>query len=263
MKLDTNALLRGFGRKTSVDIRPLTSQEDLRACVELQHRTWGDHYTDVVPASILKIAARVGGVVAGAFDRSGALLGFVFGLTGVQNGVIVHWSHMLAVSPEEQNQGIGRRLKEYQRVAVASIGAKTISWTFDPLVARNAHLNFNVLGVRATDYVQDMYGQSSSPLHRGIGTDRLIVSWPVDDEAVAARRREIARASCSEGADTVHIEVPCDIAALQVSDMAAARQWRDETRSAFQKALAQGLAIQGFQMDAETGNGHYVLGRDP
>jgi chorismate synthase len=261
VKLDTNALLRGTGRKTTVDIRPLASQADLRACVALQRRTWGEDFADVVPGSILKIAARLSGVVAGAFDRGGTLLGFVFGLTGVERGAIVHWSHMLGVAPEAQNQGIGRGLKEFQRLAVAKVGAKTIYWTFDPLVARNAHLNFNVLGVRATDYVQDMYGESASPLHRGIGTDRLIVSWPVEDALVEARRREIA--SQVEGPDTIRIETPADIAALQLSDMPAAREWRERMRGAFQKALAQGYGIQGFRVDADAGNGYYLLRRNP
>jgi len=261
VKLDTNALLRGSGRKTTVDIRPLASQADLRACVALQRRTWGEDFADVVPGSILKIAARLGGIVAGAFDRGGTLLGFVFGITGVEHGGIVHWSHMLGVTPEAQNQGIGRGLKEFQRLAVAKVGAKTIYWTFDPLVARNAHLNINVLGVRATDYVQDMYGDSTSPLHRGIGTDRLIVAWPVDDASVEARRREIA--SQTEGRETIRIEIPGDIAAMQLSDMAGARDWRERTRAAFQKALAQGYVIQGFRVDADAENCYYLLRRNP
>src|SRR4051794_9386239 len=82
-----------------IDIRPLRSLDELRACVALQRETWGDEFTDVVPASILKVSQRVGGVAAGAFDGDGKLLGFVYGLTGVENGQIVHWSDMLAVRP--------------------------------------------------------------------------------------------------------------------------------------------------------------------
>lgn len=260
MKLDTNAVLTKRTPKTSVDIRPLTTLGDFKACVTLQRRTWGEDFGEVVPASILKISARLGGVVAGAFDRSGALVGFVFGLTGVEGDAIVHWSHMLGVLPEFQNQGIGRALKEYQRAAVATVGARTIYWTFDPLVARNAHLNINVLGVRAVTYAEDMYGESVSPLHRGIGTDRLIVSWPVDDGELARRLREVDEARRMERIGTVHIQIPADIGALQRSDMAGAQAWRQRTREEFQYAFARGFAIQGFRI-SEDKTGWYSLSR--
>src|SRR5205085_8897976 len=133
--------------------------------------TWGALFADTVPASILKISQRMGGIASGAFDAEGTLLGFVYGITGVENGDVVHWSDMLAVRPEAQNLGLGRRLKEHQRDAMKLIGARVIYWTYDPLVARNAHLNFNVFGVRVVDYVRDMYGvDTGSDLHRGIGT---------------------------------------------------------------------------------------------
>jgi len=247
-------------RRSPFDVRPLESDADLKACVALQRRTWGENYADIVPTSILKITARIGGVVLGAFDSAGTLLGFVFGITGVERRNIVHWSHMLGVVPEAQNQGIGRTLKEQQRLLVAKLGAKAMYWTFDPLVARNAHLNINVLGVRATDYVQNMYGESASPLHRGIGTDRLIVSWPVDDIAVAARRREMTKALRAPAGDLLRIEVPGDIAALQLSNMSAARDWRERTRTAFQQAFASDYVVQGFESTgAETG--FYLLSR--
>src|SRR5437667_10934921 len=127
-----------------ITIRPLTSQSDYQACIELQRQTWGRDFNDTVPPSILLVSQKLGGVAAGAFSRGGDMIGFVFGITGVENGVPVHWSDMLAVRPDAQKLGIGRRLKEFQRQEVARVGARVIYWTFDPLVARNAHLNFNV-----------------------------------------------------------------------------------------------------------------------
>jgi predicted GNAT superfamily acetyltransferase len=242
-------------------IRPLVSDAELHACVALQRRTWGEEFGEVVPASILRISQRLGGVAAGAFDPRGELQGFVFGMTGVERGQIVHWSDMLAVAPDARNRGIGRRLKEHQRSEVAKVGAKCIYWTFDPLVARNAHLNLNVFGVRVSDYVDDMYGASSSPLHRGIGTDRLIVKWPVDDAELATRRQEVAGVSHRAVASLVRIEIPSDIEELQSSDGPAARSWRTKTRADFHRCLAEGYEVHGFQLDRDARRGHYLLAR--
>src|ERR1041385_2041149 len=117
---------------------------------------------------------------AASFDARDRLVGFVFGMTGVERGRLVHWSDMLAVRPDLRDHGIGRRLKEFQRDTLLAMGVGLVYWTFDPLVARNAHLNFNRLGVRVSEYVIDMYGSDTdSALHRGLGTDRFIVAWEI------------------------------------------------------------------------------------
>src|SRR5947209_17970295 len=103
---------------SSIEIRPLATREELQACVDLQESTWGADFSDLVPASILKVSQRVGGIALGAFDKSADLLGFVFGLTGVERGRVVHWSDMLAVRPAARDMGLGRRLKERQRELV-------------------------------------------------------------------------------------------------------------------------------------------------
>jgi predicted GNAT superfamily acetyltransferase len=265
-----------------ITIRPLASLAEYRAAVDLQYLVWGAGLTDVTAATILKIGQRIGGVSAGAFDADGTLIGFVFGLTGVEHGRIVHWSHMLAVRAEAQNRGIGRRLKEFQYAEVARVGAALIYWTYDPLVARNAHLNFNVLGVRAAEYVRDMYGDMGSTLTAGIGTDRFVVAWPVDPSELATRRAEIAaaaadpafaaapvinaslggelhRAPVAAGAPRVRVRVPADIGSLQSSDPAAAAQWRADTRAAIEFVLAAGYHAAGFVADAARGAAHYLF----
>jgi predicted GNAT superfamily acetyltransferase len=273
-----------------IDIRPLRTRRELDACLALQRETWGREFTDLVPPSLLKVSQRVGGVAAGAFDDNDELLGFVYGLTGVERGRIVHWSDMLAVRPEARNAGLGRRLKEYQRRAVRELGAVVIYWTYDPLVARNAHLNFNVFGVRATEYVEDMYGETESPLHQGIGTDRFIVAWPVADEEVAQRLAEThaagsrgtllqapilnaeegskRNAAIGEDSDAAietqaRVEIPLDISTLQQVDREQAIAWRQSTRAAFTKALAAGFGVQGFVIDRCAERAYYLMEREP
>jgi predicted GNAT superfamily acetyltransferase len=267
-----------------IAIRSLSTQAEYAACVELQRDTWGRAFTDAVPASILHVAQEIGGVAAGAFDSSGELVGFVFGMTGIRDGHIVHWSDMLAVRPELRSSGIGRRLKEFQRHAVALLGAEEILWTYDPLVARNAHLNFNVFGVRVVDYVVNMYGEDTgSDLHRGLGTDRFIVAWPVRDDALEARRAITSRAHSdsayrSAGVigepsagppdwttltrdDRLRVAVPGDIHAIQTSDPVAASAWRVSTREAFQGAYACGYRVHGFAVTPGDSRGYYLLSR--
>ena len=164
-------------RAAAPELRLLHSQEEYAACVQLQKDTWGQHFNEVVPATILKITNRVGGIVAGAFHE-GRLVAFVYGITGLDRERLAHWSHMLAVRPEFRDLGIGRRLKEFQRDLLARRGVETILWSYDPLVARNAHLNLNRLGAHVDEYVVDMYPATSSDLH-AFGTDRFIVSWGI------------------------------------------------------------------------------------
>ena len=265
-------------------IRPLTSQSDLQACVQLQYDTWGPDFKDAVPASILHVSQLVGGVAAGAFDAADRLAGFVFGMTGVENGQIVHWSDMLAVREDARNSGIARELKEFQRREVAKVGGRVIYWTYDPLVSRNAHLNFNVFGVRVARYVRDMYGsETGSELHRGIGTDRLVVAWPVADNELEARRSEIAAIDAEQtalespllgdpdgeahtdppaAASRARIATPLDIGSIQKNDPVAASRWRALMREAFERCLAAGFRVQGFKLDRATNRAFYLLVRD-
>lgn len=263
-----------------VDIRPLRTADEYAACVGLQRETWGGDYDDIVPASVLKIVQRVGGVALGAFHDDGALEGFVFGITGVERGELVHWSHMLAVRPGMRGGGIGRRLKEAQRDLLRTLGVDRIYWTFDPLVARNAHLNLTRLGVEVMEYVPDMYGESESPLHRGVGTDRFVVAWHIGSAARDSLAREVTTATAvhapvanpdnGSGTDdgaiapspteaVVRVAVPSDIEQVQAASLAAAAGWRRSTRRALQHYLGRGYQVAGFYGDERSARGYYVL----
>ena len=168
-------------------IRPFETVEEFQDCVRFQEEIWGGGFSERVAVAILKVSQRLGGIASGAYDESGDLAGFVYGMTGVESGEVVHWSDMLAVRPELQNSGLGARLKGYQRDTLLAQGITRMHWTFDPLESKNAYLNLNKLGAVAREYVQDMYGQTDSPRHMGIGTDRLVPTWMMDSERVHAR----------------------------------------------------------------------------
>lgn len=159
-----------------IEIRSLETHEEFQACVRLQQLTWGPGYGDIVPASLLKVSQKIAGIVAGAFLPNDRLVAFVYGLTGVDGGRLLHWSHMLAVRDDLRNRGIGRKLKKFQADRIRSEGVEEMRWTFDPLVARNAHLNLGHLEVQVKDYVPHMYAETGSGLH-SFGTDRFVVAW--------------------------------------------------------------------------------------
>lgn len=242
-----------------IEVRALSTHADFAACVRLQYETWGSGYMDAVPGTILQVSQQVGGVAAGAFTRAGELLGFVFGLTGVRHGRLAHWSDMLAVRAGHRNRGIGRMLKQFQREQVRALGVALMYWTFDPLVARNAHLNLNILGATVDEYVVNIYGESTGSALHAFGTDRFIVSWPVAHEPVRPRVPAGARAAPLAGervtAPVQRIEIPADVAALPLSE---ARQWRAATRPAFVRLLHGGYRVTGFMTEPD-GGGCYVL----
>lgn len=233
-----------------VVVRLLASDADYQACLRLQRETWGEGFGELVPASILKITNRIGGIVAGAFLQD-ELAGFVYGLTGLDAGRAVQWSHMLAVRPAARDRGIGRRLKEFQLATLAARGIRVLRWSFDPLVARNAHLNLSRLGARVDRYVVDMYPTTGSRLH-SFGTDRLLVTLESGDEGAAVRPEPAA------AGPAVRIEIPQDIEAIAGSAPGDARAWRERTRAAFLDSFARGLAVLGFTREPD-GRCFYTL----
>jgi len=172
-------------------IRPFSSLAEYEACADFQEEIWGLGFSEKVPPAILMIANRLSGLAAGAFAPDGTIQGFVFGLTGVIDGRLVHWSDMLGVRADRRDGGLGTQLKGYQRAVLLERGIQEMRWTFDPLQGRNAHVNFTKLGIVSREYVENMYGDTESPLHR-IGTDRLIATWEMDSSRVLERLRRAA-----------------------------------------------------------------------
>lgn len=268
-----------------ITIRRLSTPEEYRACVALQNDIWGGPFTETVPPAILMIGQKIGGVTAGAFDANGNLQGFVFGLTGMKDGRLVHWSHMLGVREGLRDHGLGRRLKYFQRNLVREMGVEIIYWTIEPLEARNAHLNLNRLGTRVTEYVPDMYGGDiGSDLQRGIGVDRFIVAWHIgekDDQDALPEHVErdtsafgqapVVNTNLAEGGvpvpiacalqavPMVRIEIPVQILAVQKASLELAGRWRASTREAFLWYQEHGYQVAAFYRDPESGRCFYVL----
>ncbi|MBI4540154.1 MAG: GNAT family N-acetyltransferase [Gemmatimonadetes bacterium] len=286
---------RGQGLATAVEAgevvyRDLGTHEEYVQCVALQRAVWGPDFADPVPAPLLKVSQKVGGLLIGAFDGADRLLGFVFGLTGVKGGRPGHWSHMLAVVPEARGLGVGQRLKALQRERLLERGIDRAYWTYDPLVARNAHVNLNRLGAEASEYVPDMYGPlPAAGLGPAFGTDRFIVEWRLASERVARTLagEEVAAADEAawengvvvnavlgaadeplpvEGAlpaeSAVRVEIPADIEALRAVAPALAAAWRASTRRALLRYLGEGYCVAGFRRDPSTGRCHYLLCAD-
>jgi predicted GNAT superfamily acetyltransferase len=261
-----------------IRIRPLSTMAECHACVGLQQEVWGWDKTDVVPSTFLHVVDFVGGLLAGAFDADEVLQGFVFGVSGMRDGELVHWSHMLGVRESARNVGVGRMLKEYQRTTLAERGVKHIYWTFDPLMAKNAHLNLNRLGARLVEYVPDMYGVSASPLHLGLATDRLIVcvdtsasgdhSLPTADHAESAvltpypQPRDHVIDHRVQSPRLILIEMPGNVLEVIQRSSVEAASWRLAVRDHLMWALQHGYAACGVHRDRASDRSFYIMVRE-
>jgi predicted GNAT superfamily acetyltransferase len=272
-------------------IRPLHDLDDCLRVVELEKQIWQyPDAEDVVPAAILLVSIKRGGILLGAFEPgSDRLAGFVYSLAAFRDGKRAQWSHMLGVLPEARGAGLGAELKKAQRRAALAMDVTLIEWTFDPLQALNAHLNFAKLGTVAEEYLENVYGDSASPLHEGTPTDRLVALWRLDAPHVARRLAGPAlpvrdagaydapavlmvepsggRLGCS-GVDTdrqdrrLSIEIPMGFPEIQARDPELALAWRLATREAFSAYFAQGYRAVDFFLDRAQGRGRYLLARD-
>ena len=167
-------------------IRPCQGFEELSACVQLQVDVWGYGDRDVVPRRVFIVSQKIGGQVIGRVRWRQALVGFAMALPGISEGRPYLHSHMLAVNPDYRNQGIGRRLKLFQRDEALARGINRMEWTFDPLEIKNSFLNLAKLGAIVRRYAANFYGVSSSRLHGQVPTDRLYAEWWLDSDWVCS-----------------------------------------------------------------------------
>ncbi|HEX9203690.1 MAG TPA: GNAT family N-acetyltransferase, partial [Vicinamibacteria bacterium] len=169
-----------------VRIRLAKSRADFDACVEVQRAVWRLSDLEITSALQMIATTHAGGLVQLA-ERAGRIVGFAHALPALRGGVPHLHSDMVAVLPEDQKHGIGVQLKWAQREEALARGITLVTWTYDPLQARNATLNLHRLGAVADEFHPDFYGITSSALHHGLPTDRLLVRWELNVPRVRER----------------------------------------------------------------------------
>jgi predicted GNAT superfamily acetyltransferase len=219
-------------------VRKCESLEDFHRCVELQREIWGEADLEVEPATMFVVAAHTGGEVLGAFDGD-RLVGYTLALVGLRDRTAYLHSHMAGVKPEYRDRGVGRMLKLFQRSEALGRGIRLIQWTFDPLEARNAHFNLNRLGAICRTYQPNLYGVTTSPLHRALATDRLLVEWHLDSARVVAAIENLVKDPIEAPAS---IELPAELERWQREGSAEVGAVQARVREEFTKWFAKGYA---------------------
>lgn len=276
-------------------IKLIETPEGLREVEELQRQVWQGSETDVVPMHLLITAVHNGGLVLGAFDEE-KIIGFVFGFTGLEkltNDVRAkHCSHMMGIHPNYRDSGIGFALKRAQWQMVRHQGLDHITWTYDPLLSRNAYLNIAKLGAVCTTYRQSEYGEMRDGLNAGLPSDRFQVDWWINTRRVESRLGKRSRPTLKLShvvrsglrpfyslqnlrgnlvKPPEHVpafnerlllaEIPSDFIDLKSQDFALARDWRFFSRELFETAFEKHYIVTDFIYDNTDKNsrGMYVL----
>jgi len=272
-------------------IHILETPEEMAAVEQLQRLVWAAPDIEIVPKDILLAVVHNGGLAIGAFVGSD-LVGVSFGFPGFyptpDGPRLKHHSHILAVHPDWASKGIGFALKRAQWQMVRKQGIDRITWTYDPLLSRNAHLNIARLGAVCSTYLRSEYGEMHDGLNAGLPSDRFQVDWWINTERVRRRLSRPSRPSLTldyyrlaevtlleayfeqtpaapqppQGEPSLSghlllIEIPCDFLALKAVDLSLARAWRFYTRAVFEQAFAAGYLVTDFVRDQ--GRSFYVL----
>jgi predicted GNAT superfamily acetyltransferase len=236
-----------------IQVRKCEKLEEFQCCVELQRQIWGEADLEVEPVTAFVVAAHTGGQVLGAFD-GGHMIGYTLAVVGLRQGVSYLHSHMTGVLRDYRDRGVGRMLKLFQRDEALSRGIRLIQWTFDPLELRNAYFNLNRLGAICREYLPNLYGVTTSPLHRGLATDRLLVEWRLDSARVVAATQNLARDPEEAPAS---IELPAELERWQEENAPEIQKVQAMMREEFTKWFAKGYAAVALR--AGRGKSAYFL----
>jgi predicted GNAT superfamily acetyltransferase len=272
-----------------VRLRELDTLAEMGAAIRLWNEIWRPEPTNPpLTLELIRALTKAGNYAAGAYDiESGEMLGACVGFFGAPHEAEMH-SHIAGVAHAGLARAVGFALKLHQRAWALRNGVDAVSWTFDPLVRRNAYFNMVKLGARPAEYLRNFYGEMNDAINSGEDSDRLLIRWELrSDLAVAASTRHPSPASAARerargavvalsagpdgrpvaesagmelavkggtGSRTLLVAVPADIEGLREADPAAARSWRIALRDVLEPAMAAGARVTGFDRD-----GWYVV----
>jgi predicted GNAT superfamily acetyltransferase len=264
-------------RTAGVQVREMSELDDLEAVYRLYDRIWRpDPKNPPVTTELLRGLTKAGNYVSGAFDGA-ELVGACVGFFSAPAATAMH-SHVAGVSPVALGRSVGFALKLHQRAWAMQRDVRHISWTFDPLVSRNAYFNLVKLRAVAIEYLPNFYGGMKDGINGDDDTDRLLAQWeltaaevvaasagkisPADAEAERRRGAVIALARSDRGrlvagklaGETALVAVPHDIESLRRNDRDCAQQWRVAVRDVLSTAMAAGGHVAGFDR-----SGWYVV----
>lgn len=235
--------------QTDLEFRMLDRADEMTCLVTLFQQIWGT-VTPMVSTEILRAIAHSGGYVAGAYDNEN-LVGASFGFLARHEGRPALHSHVTGILPGVQHSGIGRAMKNHQRRWAAAHGLEWVTWTFDPLVRRNAWFNIGVLRAEVAEYLVDFYGPMTDAVNRENESDRLLVAWSTEadtgaPEAMAAVVTEAASYPPVDRERIIEVDTPTDIVRLRRTDPNEAAGWRRRIREQLGGPMAAGARVVGF-----------------
>ncbi len=241
---------------TAIEIRQLSELNEFAEVVKLQREIWGFDDVELLPLRLFVVASKIGGQVLGAFD-AGRMVAFCLCIPGLKAGgkYYLH-SHMLGVLPPYRNTGLGRKMKLEQRRYALAAGVHLIEWTFDPLELKNAFFNIERLGAIVRRYVHNQYGTTTSRLHGGLPTDRLVPEWWIEGERVVSL---LEKGSFTRPPIAGRISVVSEIGELRQTEPGRAREIQSAIAEQFDEHFRAGLAVVGFERSEQSGT--YLLGK--
>ena len=225
-------------------IKPLCTIFEQKDARNIFDKTWPmDAGTEITP-NLLQAMVHSGAYLSGAFiDKK--CVGASFAFPATTGGLHLH-SHMTAVLDNYRDQGVGFALKIDQWNWAKKNNYQEITWTFDPLVARNAKLNLIKLGINISAYYPNFYGEMPDALNAGDESDRVMASWKVVGDQPITK----SVITNPENSDTL-IKIPEDIVAIRSKDKSENLKWRHRVREEFMRAFEKGGKVVGFSANNE------------
>ncbi len=279
----TTAERRKKRDEIKVSVGPFRNLNDYNACMDIQREVWRCSDLEIVPVAMLRALECHGGMCLGAYNSLGEMIGFVASILGMEHGEVIQHSHLLGVRNAYRNFEVGFKLKMAQRKESLKRKIRVITWTFDPMQPLNAYFNLGKLGAWSNVYFENFYGDSTSPLDRGLPTDRFLTVWELDSKSVVDRlengppRRDIRKelkkypiinrledaapgmATCSAlklncTADDCLFEMPYNLPEIKSRNLGVALEWQGKVRQVFRSYFKRGYAATDFWVIEDEGH---------